>query len=162
MWRKARSSFYVIVLIGWDCWSHKHDVGPLRWHLGTPVILNVSHWEYPRLENQTIRSGITDWILFGMISTFVCNLYATTAHSKIDRRSQHSWEKGWTGQDRWCSNVKHCVKVSRGHLVFASFFVEIEIDFHQLRGKTDAMVGWFLYIGGQCVWLLDLCLHINV
>ena len=71
-------------LIEEDCWSHECNIGLLMWYLVT-LSLDISLWESPRHNNQTIVSITTGQIMVGMISVLVWHgdLHTVTPHSPM-------------------------------------------------------------------------------
>ena len=137
-------------------------------HCDTPVILDISLWEYPRPDNRMIITMITGWILVGMVTTLVWhgNLCTATAHSwmcsaQIGRATfgvvgeLNTPEKRLIRTGQKCWSTENFMRGS-GEVLY---IVEISIDFHQLWGETDARVWWFQRVGGSVTLasLLDQC-----
>ena len=120
IWKKARSSFDVIVF-NWcprNLWVRmllsRTRCKIFRSTFDTPVILDISLWKSPRPENCTMFSIIAGRILVSMIASLSWNgnLHTMTAYNWMwsaqmrhtdfwcNCGNQHFWKRWLTGQDK--------------------------------------------------------------
>ena len=132
----------------------------------TLIILNISLWENPRPNNQTILSTITDrmaWLppWFEILICIQRRLQLNMIRQKcttlpLRQLGESAFLRKKADRDRTTVIVDHKKFVRGSREVFKILlraYFDTDTDFHQMWGKKVALVGWFHSNGWQCMHL---------